>query len=1531
MLEAEVESSSAQLALELEANMEMEMGSGDLKAEVMRLSLELQEATDEKLQAARYGLVVLEESSVLKTKHMQLEEEHEVLRQELQQLKEAFTDSVSSQKRAVADGECREENFMQETATKEAAMATRMEELQAELKQARLALGNAHAEIDRIGGLSGHLKKECEVLEAEKEHLRDDMKEYKVRELRQLQDNGELEEENTSLQKQVSVLKENQVEFEAVKLELTQKDEEQEDLRGQLDEAARLKEIAERQLDEALEALKEEREQKNNLRRELSALSLNPFDSVGNLELHLDQLDGSQEEGGGGGDEGEDQDSGINNGPGSAPGSANPHSGGSMTNGLIQRYSTPRSSDVFLRAPTSGLVSDLLSELHFSDSQKLKQQLLQVEREKSTLVSTIEELQMQLVMSKQALSQQEDKVGSLSQQLEVIHGGQQHNHSQKAGSDGSEGHSDYDYELDVKSTEVLEARMRAAQEELLQMREELTQAGARYTSLEQRCKQERDRWRAEAQELADKIRQCIKSSRQDQERIGELEKEIGATRKVATDSEGHLSVAQEELLAFSEELSNLYHHICVCNNLTPKRVTLDYYRDGARANGGGAGGAGCGRRVHHPTPAQQAQRKQRSTDLFGSKAATLQFMGEVDSSGASTDPDPSNVRNLMAVIRCQIKHLRVAVDLCRQRGALPCSAFSNSGECERDAETLMEEVLKLKSQLSTKREQIATLRTVLKANKQTAELALSNLKTKYETEKGMVSETMVKLRNELKALKEDAATFSSLRVMFASRCDQYVTQLDEMQRQLAAADDEKKTLNTLLRMAIQQKLALTQRLEDLESPRSPHNSLNSSPRRSRAKELAAKSGRAGRSPRNSPARAPVRNSPRSSPPLPRDATFIRSRCVSDGGLSRRGSAGSLDGDFLVKTYLRDSRRGGPIRGGPAPPRQDTFITTHVVASCRPAPQSSVAAAPSVGNLTSSTAKALHVCPADARATHANSTPRYSSTSQLKANLDVSVRRTQYLPQWSFSGRAEYASANTSSAGEALYPRRRYSRTSALKVDPKTHLWARYNETKRLVHELVPPGACSILNSSTIYANNEVNLEEVDIYGFDYDYTLALYSNALDRLIYDKAREFLIEHFKYPEGIDKYDYLPNFAARGLHYDIQKGLLMKIDAFHYIQPGTVYRGLKPVPDEEVVELYGGTNHVPLNQVSGFYGKGPKMKQFMDVFSLPEMTLLAVANDYFISNGIEYDPIHLYKDVSEAIGMVHIKGYMYTWIMQDLEKFILSGEQTRAVLQRLVGHGKKLFLITNSPFSFVNKGMVYMVGENWREFFDVVIVQADKPHFFNDCVKPFRRLDSNGDLQWDKIKSLEKGQVYKQGNLVDFLRLTGWRGSKVLYFGDHLYSDLADLMLRHGWRTGAIVPELELETQVVNTKQYALGLTWLQALTGLLERMQIHRDPESREVLQEWMKEREELRAVTKNLFNPQFGSIFRTCHNPTYFSRRLCRFSDLYMASISCLLNYDPSYTFYPRRTPLQHEAPLWMDQLCTGCMKIPFLEEMAQIR
>uniref|UniRef100_A0A8C2XSD5 5'-nucleotidase domain containing 3 n=1 Tax=Cyclopterus lumpus TaxID=8103 RepID=A0A8C2XSD5_CYCLU len=466
------------------------------------------------------------------------------------------------------------------------------------------------------------------------------------------------------------------------------------------------------------------------------------------------------------------------------------------------------------------------------------------------------------------------------------------------------------------------------------------------------------------------------------------------------------------------------------------------------------------------------------------------------------------------------------------------------------------------------------------------------------------------------------------------------------------------------------------------------------------------------------------------------------------------------------------------------------------------------------------------------------------------------------------------------------------RSSSAGQDMTERLRAVYNETKKQTEALIPAIFTNSINPDTIFANNEMSLRDTEIYGFDYDYTLAFYSRHLHTLIFNIARDILITNHRYPEGLRKYEYIPNFAVRGLHYDVQKGLLMKIDAFHYIQLGTVYRGLDPVPEEEVIAMYDGC-HVPLENMSDFYGKsshGHTMKQFMDIFSLPEMTLLSCVNDFFMRHNIDYEPVHLYKDVKEAIRDVHVKGIMYRCLFQHPHD---------------VAHK-----LTSRIFVLRNRGMNYIVGKDWRDLFDVVIVQADKPGFFNDRRKPFRRVTDKGALQWDRIHKLEKGKIYKQGNLYEFLRLTGWRGSKVLYFGDHIYSDLADLTLKHGWRTGAIIPELRKEIKIMNTEQYMHMMAWLQALTGLIEQMQVHRDAASQAVVEEWIQEREAMRSQTKDIFNSQFGSLFRTYHNPTYFSRRLSRFADIYMASISCLLNYDFQHTFFPRRTPLQHEAPFW---------------------
>lgn len=62
-----------------------------------------------------------------------------------------------------------------------------------------------------------------ELAEMQRCQLRDDIREYKIREARLQQDYTELEEENISLQKQVSVLRQNQV-------RQTVKDEPHEDL-----------------------------------------------------------------------------------------------------------------------------------------------------------------------------------------------------------------------------------------------------------------------------------------------------------------------------------------------------------------------------------------------------------------------------------------------------------------------------------------------------------------------------------------------------------------------------------------------------------------------------------------------------------------------------------------------------------------------------------------------------------------------------------------------------------------------------------------------------------------------------------------------------------------------------------------------------------------------------------------------------------------------------------------------------------------------------------------------------------------------------------------------------------------------------------------------------------------------------------------------------------------------------------------------------------------------------------------------------
>uniref|UniRef100_A0A3Q1AS56 Bicaudal D homolog 1a n=1 Tax=Amphiprion ocellaris TaxID=80972 RepID=A0A3Q1AS56_AMPOC len=814
------------------------------RAEVERLTQELAEANREKIRAAECGLVVLEENQALKQKYAELETDQETLRKELEQLQEAFGQAYTNQRKVAEDGETNEETLLQESASKEAYYVGRLLELQTEVTLSRSVASNAQAENERLNALVQELRESNEMLELQRSRMREEIKEYKFRETRLLQDYTELEEENITLQKLVSTLKQSQVEYEGLKHEIKVLEEETVLLNSQLEDALRLKEISEGQLEEALDALKSEREQKNNLRKELAhhiSLSDSVYGAGAHLALTVTGVEGLKFP---------EETNGTNGSNGSSIPAANGnnedinrcnghlHTGTGLAK-MNGEYRPGRKGDGLHPVP------DLFSELNLSEMQKLKQQLLQVEREKAALLMNLQESQTQLLHTQGALTEQNERVHRLTEHVNAM----KHLNGDKELDDPQESEKpdggslsppvNSHHDPDIHGFEILECKYKVAVTEVIDLKAELKALKEKYNQAVEGQGDGHNDDRVQA--LSEQVTHLERSCREGRERVASLEAELRAATSTATESQGMLNAAQDELVTFSEELAQLYHHVCLCNNETPNRVMLDYYRQSRITRSGSLKGSDDPRALLSPRLSPRSPMDSPSKDAHHSEATTT----SADSPSCHNSPtrnhtgspvisispcpspvpsdaggdlrkEPMNIYNLNAIIRDQIKHLQRAVDRSLQLSRQRAAARELAPMLDKDKESCMEEILKLKSLLSTKREQIATLRLVLKANKQTAEVALANLKSKYENEKAMVTETMMKLRNELKALKEDAATFSSLRAMFATRCDEYVTQLDEMQRQLAAAEDEKKTLNSLLRMAIQQKLALTQRLEDLE-------------------------------------------------------------------------------------------------------------------------------------------------------------------------------------------------------------------------------------------------------------------------------------------------------------------------------------------------------------------------------------------------------------------------------------------------------------------------------------------------------------------------------------------------------------------------------------------------------------------------------------------------------------------------------------------------------------------------------------------
>lgn len=293
-----------------------------------------------------------------------------------------------------------------------------------------------------------------------------------------------------------------------------------------------------------------------------------------------------------------------------------------------------------------------------------------------------------------------------------------------------------------------------------------------------------------------------------------LQDDVKSMSDLAGEAQGSLNCTQDELRYVSNDLAKLYKHVCSANGEKPSKLIMqgDKVQEKKDPTKSGRESSAAS---SSPTPVNQN----------GVPEERQSPMGSENPNDSEERADPMSCYRLISTVRDQVKFLKRAVEksveVSRQRAleyrtVVPDDRVPSPGEYD---DSLRQQIVKLQGLLATKREQITTLRTVLKANKSTYEVALANLKSRYENDKAVQSESYAQLKRNLKALKAEAATFASLRSMFANRCEEYVVQMDELQRKLSAAEEEKKTLNQLLKQAIHQKIALTQRLEEFEIAR----------------------------------------------------------------------------------------------------------------------------------------------------------------------------------------------------------------------------------------------------------------------------------------------------------------------------------------------------------------------------------------------------------------------------------------------------------------------------------------------------------------------------------------------------------------------------------------------------------------------------------------------------------------------------------------------------------------------------------------
>ena len=476
-------------------------------------------------------------------------------------------------------------------------------------------------------------------------------------------------------------------------------------------------------------------------------------------------------------------------------------------------------------------------------------------------------------------------------------------------------------------------------------------------------------------------------------------------------------------------------------------------------------------------------------------------------------------------------------------------------------------------------------------------------------------------------------------------------------------------------------------------------------------------------------------------------------------------------------------------------------------------------------------------------------------------------------------------------------------------------------------------------SRWVYANRSLRMDLIEVIGFDMDYTLAMYrKHAIESLAAEATIDKLIDA-GYPDSLRKIEYDDGFVIRGLAVDKRHGNLFKMDKHRHVT--RAFHGFEPLDKSARRRVY---------RAETIRLSAPRYHLIDTLFGLPEAYLYAAIVDLFEREGRRNpDYAGIFKDIRSAIDVAHQDGSIKRTVLADVERFIVSDPELAPTLHKFRSAGKRLFLLTNSYFTYTQALMSHLFDgtmpeyPSWRHYFDLICVGAKKPGFFT-LRTPFREVDPRtGEAGADARGPMERGKIYEGGCATHLQRNLKASADRILYVGDHIYGDVLRAKKTSAWRTAMVIQEMrrELEIREGQSKlleelvrlesrrmeidaEIARDQATLRALQKICEAGLDHYSAPERQAITEAHRrargalegDRRALRKVLddhatldQNLdraYNPHWGPLFKDGVEHSVFGGQVEDYACLYTSHVSNFLGYSPTGYFRAPRDRMPHE-------------------------